>query len=78
MLSHQDLKPGPGLEGDAEDRALREGVGRHQHPVSGAQTSRRSESDIRVDFWNPNRVISASNNISGGGQQGQYWSRTAG
>ena len=30
-----------------------------------AQTSRRSESDIRVNYWNTNKIIAGSNNIGG-------------
>jgi hypothetical protein len=78
MLSHQDLKPGPGFEVDGENELFEKASVGTNTRVSGAQTSRRSESDIRVDFWNPNRVISASNNISGSGQQGQYWSSDGG
>lgn len=78
MLSHQDLKAGPGLETGGEAGLFEKATAGANVRVSGAQTSRRSESDIRVDFWNPNRVISASNNISGNGRQGQYWSSDGG
>ena len=78
MLSHQDLRPGPGLQGEVDAELLEKASVGGNSRVSGSQTSRRSESDIRVDFWNPNRVISASNNISGNGQQGQYWSTDGG
>jgi hypothetical protein len=79
MVTHQDLRPGPGIDPSGEGPGFEEkaSVGGNVR-VSGAQTSRRSESDIRIDYWNPNRVISASNNISGNGQQGQYWSSNAG
>jgi hypothetical protein len=30
-----------------------------EHPQPGAQTSPRSESDIRINFWNPSKVIGA-------------------
>src|SRR5258708_6817664 len=29
---------------------------------SGAQTAARSESDIRINYWNPRKIIAASNN----------------
>jgi hypothetical protein len=45
---------------------------------SGAQTSSRSESDIRINFWNPSKIIAASNNISGSGTQGEYYSSDGG
>ncbi len=46
--------------------------------TSGAQTAARSESDIRVNYWDPNKIIAGSNNIGGSGQQGMYWSTDGG
>lgn len=46
--------------------------------TSGPQTGSRSESDIRVNYWDPTKIIAASNNIGGSGQQGQYWSTDGG
>ncbi len=46
--------------------------------ISGAQTTSRSESDIRIDFWNPNRIISGSNNIVSSGRLGIYYSSNGG
>ena len=46
--------------------------------TSGAQTVPRSESDIRINFWNPTQIIAASNNIGGSGQQAQYYSTNGG
>lgn len=46
--------------------------------TSGAQTASRSESDIRINYWNPSKIIAASNNIGGSGMQGQYWSTDGG
>jgi hypothetical protein len=45
---------------------------------SGAQSSARSESDIRINYWNPSKIIAASNNISGSGTQGEYYSSDGG
>jgi hypothetical protein len=45
---------------------------------SGAQTVSRSESDIRINYWNPMKIIAASNNIGGSGTQGQYYSSDGG
>jgi hypothetical protein len=83
MITHQDLAPGPGrllrrMGGADLTSIVEEATAGANVRVSGAQTSRRSESDIRIDYWNPSRVISASNNISGNGQQGQYWSTDGG
>lgn len=76
MMSHQDLRPGP-AEPDVLPIPNRTTVGTNLR-VSGAQTTPRSESDIRIDYWNPQRVISASNNINGSGRQGQYYSTDGG
>ena len=46
--------------------------------TSGAQTVSRSESDIRINYWDPSRIIAASNNIGGSGMQGQYYSTDGG
>jgi hypothetical protein len=45
---------------------------------SGAQTVSRSESDIRINYWDPTKIIAASNNIGGSGMQGQYYSTDGG
>jgi hypothetical protein len=46
--------------------------------TSGAQTASRSESDIRVNYWNPLKIIAGSNNIGGSGTQGMYYSSDGG
>ena len=46
--------------------------------TSGAQSNARSESDIRINYWNPSKIIAASNNISGSGTQGEYYSSDGG
>src|SRR5438270_901408 len=46
--------------------------------TSGAQTVSRSESDIRINYWNPPKIIAASNNIGGSGMQGEYYSTDGG
>ncbi|HYR28760.1 MAG TPA: pre-peptidase C-terminal domain-containing protein, partial [Thermoanaerobaculia bacterium] len=46
--------------------------------TSGTQTSSRSESDIRVNYWDPTKIIAGSNNIGGSGQQGMYYSSDSG
>jgi hypothetical protein len=38
----------------------------------------RSESDIRINFWNPNKVIAASNHIETSGIQAQFYSTDGG
>jgi hypothetical protein len=46
--------------------------------TSGSQTASRSESDIRINYWNPSKIIAASNNIAGSGTQGEYYSSDGG
>jgi hypothetical protein len=80
MLSHPDLVAGPGIlaERDGEAReAAAIAVGANVR-VSGEAIGPRSESDIRIDVNDPQRVIAASNNISVGGRQAQYASTDGG
>jgi Bacterial pre-peptidase C-terminal domain len=46
--------------------------------TSGLQTASRSESDIRVNYWDPQKIIAGSNNIGGSGAQGMYYSSDGG
>jgi uncharacterized membrane protein len=76
MLSHQDLKPGPGISGPISvDRSASE---TGEERISGAQSSPRSESAIRVNRNNTQQIIGSSNNISASGQQAQFFSSNAG
>lgn len=84
MLSHQDLVAGPR---DAASRltpstAPTTAVGGNLR-ISGAQSEPRSESDIRVNFWDRTKIIAASNSINskssaGTGAQSQYYSTNGG
>ena len=88
MMLHQELVPteadvwrAPGFDADADAEAKALPGKTTVNPnnrVSGAQAVPRSESDIRINFWNPLKVIAASNNIGGTGQQAQYWSNDGG
>lgn len=46
--------------------------------ASGAQPSVRSESDVRVNYWSPQKILIGSNNIRGNGAQGMYSSSDGG
>jgi len=46
--------------------------------ISGAMSASRSESDIRVNYWNTQKIIGASNNISASGFQAQFYSTDGG
>jgi hypothetical protein len=88
MITHQELRPGSADEPRAPFLEEKDGdglavitaastVGSNVR-TSGAQTSPRSESDIRINYWNPLKVIAASNNISASGQQAQFYSSDGG
>jgi hypothetical protein len=90
MMLHQELVPtdadewrAPGIDPDMDAEAKSFVAGEKTTVsgnvrVSGAQTVPRSESDIRINYWNPLKVIAASNNIGGTGQQAQYYSNDGG
>jgi hypothetical protein len=66
MVSHPDLKPGPG-RGEALEKKKPTG-GPKPAPGPDGQISSdepypRSESDIRVNFWDPSKIVSASNDL---------------
>jgi hypothetical protein len=75
MVSHQDLKPGR-IEGIHGPQRAASETGEMR--ISGAQTSPRSESDIRVNYLNPQKIIGASNNISSTGRQAMFFSSNGG
>ena len=87
-LSEASMSPGRGF-GDVDDpdaelepmvRSLIENDATPGTNVrtSGAQTASRSESDIRINYWTPSKIIAASNNIGGSGTQGMYYSSDGG
>ncbi|MEA2694098.1 MAG: xanthomonalisin, partial [Acidobacteriota bacterium] len=75
MLFHPDLVPGEAAPDRPAPRKARGGAERR---ISGPQPSPRSESDIRVNFFDPSRIISASNDIAASGRQGVYYSSDGG
>ncbi|HSS47410.1 MAG TPA: sialidase family protein, partial [Thermoanaerobaculia bacterium] len=85
MLTHQELRPHSADEPQAPGRddddlgviAAKSTVGTNLR-TSGAQTSPRSESDIRINYWNPLKIVAACNNISASGQQAQLYSSDGG
>ncbi|HVR07229.1 MAG TPA: Ig-like domain-containing protein [Thermoanaerobaculia bacterium] len=78
MLSHQDLKPGPGLSESSNGAVALSASETGEERISGAQTSPRSESMIRVNRNNTQQIIGASNNISASGMQAQFFSSNGG
>lgn len=93
MLSHQDLTPSPATP-DTPPGLASPFTETAQQPDwmappdaatpgtnvrnSGAQTSPRSESDIRINYWNPQQIIGASNAIVSGGTQAEFYSTDGG
>jgi hypothetical protein len=75
MLTHQDLKPRTSEAGASPIRSATVGGDLR---TSGTEGAPRSESDIRVNYWNPSKIIGASNNIEASGYQAQYYSRDGG
>lgn len=77
LLAHQDLQPGKGVA-DAEPPLLdKTATAGGELRISGAQTTPRSESDIRVNYWDASKIIAAANNLAGGGQA-QFYSTDGG
>ncbi|MFN0110516.1 MAG: hypothetical protein ACKVZH_16800 [Blastocatellia bacterium] len=81
MEHHQDLKPAPAPpsvppppKGPNSPDATITGEQR----ISGAQTTPRSESDIRVNYFDPTKIISGSNAITSGGHQAMFYSTDSG
>jgi hypothetical protein len=74
MEHHPDLRPG---RPEAPVPPTKATAGTNLR-ISGSATVSRSESDIRVNYWNTQKIIGASNNIGGSGQQAQFYSSDGG
>lgn len=79
MLSHQDLKPEPRPEAippgspTSNNTPLTLNTAPANVRISGNQPNPRTESDIRVNRSDPQKIIAASNS-NGGSYQAQYYS----
>ena len=79
MQSHQNLLRGPGYEVNNGGGGITpNSTINNEVRVSGLQAVARSESDIRINFFDPTKIIAASNNIVGAGQQGMYYTTNSG
>jgi hypothetical protein len=76
MYSHPDLKRGV-RERDLPPELFKTTIGSNLR-ISGSATNSRSESDIRINFNSPSKIIAASNNIVASGHQVQYFSTDGG
>lgn len=82
MLANPDLKPHPPANPGAVAAPPAvpmavSAVGTNLR-ISGLQSTPRSESSIQIDRNSPNRIIAASNSISAGGNQAQFFSSNGG
>jgi hypothetical protein len=77
MMSHQDLQPGK-AEPFVAPSASPDATITQEIRTSGLQSAARSESDVRINFLNPQQIIIGSNNITASGLQGQYFSSDGG
>ncbi len=82
MAGHPDLQPGDAARagGGVAEKSIEAGPDR---PLDDVSFGTRAESDIRVDYWNPSRIVSSSNNLFKGrmsmyysGDQGATWGST--
>src|SRR4051812_18765664 len=82
MLGHPDLQPGDSVRGGGavEEKGIDAGP---DHRLSDEDFGTRAESDIRVNYWDPSRIVSSSNNLFKGrmsmyysSDQGATWGST--
>jgi hypothetical protein len=79
METHQNLVPGPPTTPGGKLQAITEAATAGLNlRISGSATNARSESDIRVNYWDPTKIIAGSNNIGGNGQQAMFYSTDTG
>ncbi|HEY7213619.1 MAG TPA: sialidase family protein [Thermoanaerobaculia bacterium] len=77
LVHHPDLRPAePGADAAAaHEKAASAG---ENIRISGEQIEPRAESDIRVNYWNPSRIIASSNELSGHGRMAIHYSADGG
>jgi hypothetical protein len=86
MLTHPDLKGEGAGSFQVQSQQKRKPpkppavsvTGGPDRSISVDASSARSESDIRVNYWNTDQIVSASNNIEGSGALAIYYSRDGG
>ena len=77
MVHHPDLRPGePAPEGAAEP--AKDASSGADIRISGDEFDPRAESDLRVNFWDPSRIIASSNNLSSAGLMAIHYSGDGG
>lgn len=78
MVIHQYLRPWRSSSQAVSPRGAEEEILGANLRISGAQIAPRSESDIRVNYNNPQQLIAASNAIDLIGTQAQFYSSNGG
>ncbi|MEK7832775.1 MAG: exo-alpha-sialidase [Acidobacteriota bacterium] len=81
MEHHQDLKPAaaePPVPPPQQTPNIPEATITGEQRISGAQSSARSESDIRINYFDPTKILSASNAIVSSGHQAVFYSTDSG
>jgi hypothetical protein len=73
LVAHQDLKPAQEPAAGSAARVARNASETGEQRISGAQTSPRSESAIRINRSNSQQIVGASNDIQPG-MQAQFYS----
>jgi hypothetical protein len=74
MITHQDLKPGS----QGRDPVSKAASETSEQNISGNPGIPRSESMIRINPFSPAKIIGASNNIGGNGEQAIFFSTNTG
>jgi hypothetical protein len=84
MITHQDPKVADGmniapaaLKSGTADAEVDASTGPHFR-ISGPAANPRSESDIRVNYFDATKITSGSSNIGGNGRQAMYFSTDGG
>lgn len=81
MEHHQDLKPAaaePPVPPPSNNPNSPEATITGEQRISGAQTTPRSESDIRVNYFDTMKILSGSNAIVSSGHQAIFYSTDGG
>ncbi|MFY9820585.1 MAG: sialidase family protein [Thermoanaerobaculia bacterium] len=76
MVLHPDLRPGEPVQA-AESVEEKGTVAGPDRRLSNEDFATRAESDIRVNYWDPNRILASSNNLFRG-QMAMFYSEDHG
>lgn len=77
MRMHPDLRAGEARQEAPLEKSKASSTG-PDLPISGEQPASRSESDIRVNYWNPSQIVSAANSFGALGNLSIFYSGDGG